>query len=472
MSRSFGKFLADQNVFLKKKRSLIEVANVISERIPKIDGMSAMLATKRNRSGSIHKHLYNNSKKSILTNEETPEKLKKSVNENRMLKVKANTIMIQGFNKEFQRVLEESNLNYQSTITFPEMLLVLEKMRLIKTMDNNPKELRDLVHKLWLDIKLPKEDITSVETLKFYIAAILNIEHTSSEPKAKINRVAQEFAPLYWNRQTNKQKREVICEYSFKPILCKESLVIAEELKRKCEGKLKGALMSKDGSKLNKVFSSECTFRPKINAYKRPVHTSRLQKKANQPCSANLKRAECKSTKALKNSLEEQKTELIKTKMPVSSMRSKSRQEESYKVKDIIKNAVETAKEIKQRGQPMNNHKEQTKKLEDNAESKLWHKETNSRPETQNNRPSLIDKEQESENDLEVLLYIDVTYKGSKKRIVVRNGDTAKEVTERFALENGTCSCVTSIGIDEKKKARLEKMVSAHIRLLVQNNEQ
>eukprot|EP00826_Nyctotherus_ovalis_P014972 TRINITY_DN14219_c0_g3_i1.p2 TRINITY_DN14219_c0_g3~~TRINITY_DN14219_c0_g3_i1.p2 ORF type:complete len:104 (-),score=15.81 TRINITY_DN14219_c0_g3_i1:91-357(-) len=79
---------------------------------------------------------------------------------------------------------------------------------------------------------------------------------------------------------------------------------------------------------------------------------------------------------------------------------------------------------------------------------------------------------QESENDLEVLLYIDVTYKGSKKRIVVRNGDTAKEVTERFALENGTCSCVTSIGIDEKKKARLEKMVSAHIRLLVQNNEQ
>jgi len=442
-TRSLSQFLADQNNFLKKKRnSLIELTDITQNRIPKINNNSIVLAKKKNRPGSIYDHLYNRSKKSMALSEETVEQPKSAENIASISKISksgSNSKVIQGFNKEFERAVEESNLNYRETITFYEMLLILTKMRLIKGVNKIPKKIYDLIEKLWLTIKLSNEDLVPVNTLKIYIAAILKIEPQSSK-----DNIAQEYAPLYWNRKSNKEQREIICEYSFKPILCKESLIMADELKKKSK--------IKEGSnKKSKEVPNECTFRPKINTYKRSPLTSRLKERVYKK--NNLKEEEYKK-------LEEPQRKNAKAKRQSSvkgTNTDKYKGESSYKVKDIMRQPSDNEKTILHRGLSENKPKEKLKPDNDLNEEAI----------TKNNEPL---NEEKDESQLEILLYIDVTYKGSKKRITVRNGDTAKEVTDRFALENGNEN-ITIIGINEKKKVRLEKMINAHIRLLAQNNE-
>jgi len=364
-----------------------------------------VLASKKHRNTSIHNHLYNTSKRSLVPVEESVEQVKE------VIRGKADTIMLKGFNKEFQKAIDKVNLSYSDVISFTEMMLVLEKMRLIKDVSNNSRTINDLLKKLWLEIKSPKEDVASIGMFKSYVAAILNIG--TLEP-SKNTRITREFAPLYWNRQSNKQQKEATCEYSFKPILCKESLIIAKELKKK------GAQSSKNLDKLHKEISKECTFKPKINEYKklRRVNSINLYQKRGSLNRLGYKIAKDASPKIpfTVEELEHPKVKRTKSQQNyMKKIRDTSDSELSYRVKDIIRQKSVT---------DIIDKKETLKKSE--------FSQLNIRTEN-GNEDSLSDKKEK-----EILLYIYVNLKGSKQRIVVYKGDTAQQITEQFALQNST----------------------------------
>jgi hypothetical protein len=391
-SRSFNKFLADQSNFLKKKKSLADRTEVTINRIPKINANSAILASKKYRDTSLHNHLY--------THQRDVEQVKE------VLRSKADTIMLQGFNKEFQRALDEVDLNYSSIINFNEMLLILEKLRLIKDPTNNSRAVNELVSKLWSEIKSPKEDTAPIGMLRYYVAAALKLESVEDSKSA---RIAREYAALYWNRQSNKQQKKTSCEYSFKPILCKESLLIVEELKKK------GTQSSKNLDKQDKEMFKECTFKPKINEYKKVKRAKSINLYQRHNSLNRL------GYKIVRDASPKMPFTIEELEHPKSQQKATKRtnnigdSELSYRVKDIIrqKSAIGTIsrKEV----------------LSENKFSPL-----NIRTESISD-DSLSDKKEQ-----EILLYIDVNLKGSKQRIVVYKGDTAQKVAEQFTLKNST----------------------------------
>lgn len=433
-SRSFGRFLADQNNFLqRKKKSLADLTEIASPGIPKIDSNSILLATKKNRGASIHNHLYNSSKKTIAPTEEVKDQLKEST---RITREKGDAIILQGFNKEFQRALDEFGLSSSDTVSFKEMLLILEKMRLLNDTESNVGETNGLVHRLWRELKPPKDTEASVKQLKSYIAGILNLSLSPDCCKA-----GRDFAPLYWNRQCNKQRKEAVCEFSFKPILCKESLVMAELLRKKGDRKVKRTVSS--GNANGKV-SSQCTFKPKINAYKR-VDKSKI--KREEPLN-DLKEVDedCKGAKDVHTveELERLRTKRAKSSQSLLKVKkaNKSEQGLSYKVKDIIghKSTDMDEKSITPKKFGMNKNKslsmDNQYKYAEQKEAKSPSKNTNLDIPKGNELEELEADREQFEDKSNTLLYIDVNLRGCKQRIVVYRDDTAHEVAEKFALEN------------------------------------
>ena len=463
--RTFDKFLKDQDNFLeKRKKNLTNLSKIKINAIPKIDCHSVLLANRSNRSNSVYNKLYESSRRKITDCDNLCET---SIRTSRSLNPKLNSKVLQGFKKEFEKAVYEANLLNPKKVTFTEMISIMTSMRFVKDIDFNSNEISVLIKKLWASISSEPNDETPLSLLEFYIATIMNIKLEEIDPliletinTINIKRVAQEYSILYWNRQSNKPCKEAICEYSFKPILCRESILMAKKLKQKCTKKFNGNIDESSENHKSNTFVNECTFKPKINTYKK-LKTPQNYGKEGIREQFNSSKSNMYAIEEVQNELSEKDRDSINTN---NKLIHKSKSPETKKQNEIVLNkkvpmVTESPLSICKTLCTMNKQQ-----LRDKQSPLRFLTKSSKTKDLQKENPKQIKKFDEKSivkevnEKSEVLLYINVNFKGVKKRIAYHNGDTAKNLAENFAIENG---------LDDKKKIRLEKMINSQISQLV-----
>lgn len=274
--RSLSKFLEDQEVFAKKKEAAKPAPEEKIVGRPKVNKNSSLLVENKRSNEPIHDRLYEMAKKQHQTQKEEERKekemqerrskrkvapsedckelrlyelaVKKREEAERRQKQKkpkgpkkptSDPMLLQRFTKEFNATVLSLGLN-KPNFNKEEVKSILKAMRF------TPEEIRGeaetLVERLWTSLKTADKELAGRDLLMRHMGAVLGLALASPESKQEafsareVGRIAGEYQLFAVNRKAKRAgngRKKQDEEASFKPVLCEESIKMAESYRQK-----------------------------------------------------------------------------------------------------------------------------------------------------------------------------------------------------------------------------------------------